>query len=345
MLDSEEETQVEPLKSSHCPRAEKSTGYHRSSGNNKFARFLLPLTGLACLVWMLIRVVPKPSRAEYPCMKVAAPLAGGFVAYIAGMAIALFSLRKAGHLFREHRSILAVSLVLCGAAVGMFTVLKTDSESYAAILATDSLFVPGEPPNTPMGVAKGIFPGRVVWMWDSTATTWNGTSGNWWSDNSTHQDVVDSMLTKSLRSLTGKSSESAAWDTLFRYFNLKHAKGNVGYAAGEKIAIKINLVQSSFPGNIGNASFVAPQLALSVLRQLVTIAGVRTATSQSMIPTGTSRTPCTRSARPHIPECISWGGPVRTGGSSMCATRRLSIGPRTSRWRSTAAIPRTCRQL
>ena len=266
---------MEPLESSHCPHGRRPTDNHGRSGNNKFARFLLPLTGLACLIWMLIRVIPKPSRAEYPCMKVAAPLAGGFVAYIAGMAIALFSLRKAGHLFREHRSLLAVCLVLSGVAVGMFTVLKTDSESHAAILATDSLFVPGEPPNTPMGVARGIFPGRVVWMWDSTATTWNGTSGNWWSDNATHQGVVDSMLTKSLRSLTGKSSESAAWDTLFRYFNLKHAKGNVGYAAGEKIAIKINLVQSSFPGNVGNASFVAPQLALSVLRQLVTIAGVR----------------------------------------------------------------------
>lgn len=252
-----------------------STGDHRSSGNNRFARFLLPLTGLACLIWMLIRVIPKPSRAEYPCMKVAAPLAGGFVAYIAGMAIALFSLRKAAHLFSKHRSVWATALVLCGVAVGMFTVLKTDSESHAAVLATDSLFVPGEPPNTPMGVARGIFPGRVVWMWDSTAATWNGTSGNWWNDNATHQVPVDSMLTKSLLSLTGKSSESAAWDTLFKYFNLKHAKGNVGYKTGEKIAIKINLVQSSSPGGPGNASFVSPQLAVSLLRQLVTIAGVR----------------------------------------------------------------------
>jgi hypothetical protein len=267
--------QEEPFAASHCRHQQMSTGDHRSSGNNRFTRFLLPLTGLACLVWMLIRVIPKPSRAEYPCMKVAAPLAGGFVAYIAGMAIALFSLKKAARLFSEHRSILAASLVLGGAAIGIFTVLKTDSESHAAVLANDSLFVPGEPPNTPMGVGRGIFPGRVVWMWDSTATTWNGTTGNWWSDTYTHQSVVDSMLTKSLLSLTGKSTESAAWDTLFKFFNLKHAKGNVGYKAGEKIAIKINLVQTSAPGYVGNAVFVSPQLALSLLRQLVTIAGVR----------------------------------------------------------------------
>jgi hypothetical protein len=269
--------QRESHTASHCPHTWMSKAVHKSSQGNRFARFLFPLTGLACLVWMLIRVIPKPSRAEYPCMKVAAPLAGGFVAYIAGMAIALFSLKKAAHLFRKHRSIVATSLVLCGVAVGSFTVLKTDSESqsYAAITARDSLFVPSDSPNTPMGVARGIFPGRVVWMWDSTATTWNGTTGNWWSDTYTHQSVVDSMLTKSLLSLTGKSTESAAWDTLFKYFNVKHAKGNVGYKTGEKIAIKINLVQTSAPGYIGNAVFVSPQLALSLLRQLITIAGVR----------------------------------------------------------------------
>jgi hypothetical protein len=252
-----------------------STGVHMSSGSNRFARFLFPLTGLACLIWILVRIIPKPSRAEYPCMKVAAPLAAGFIAYIAGTAIALFSLKKATHLFRKHRPIFATVCALCGVVVGMFALLMTDSESHAAITAADSLFVPSDPPNTPMGEARGIFPGQVVWMWDSTAATWNGTSGYWWDDNATHQDVVDSMLTKSLRSLTGKSSEAAAWDTLFKFFNLKHAKGSVGYQTGEKIAIKINLVQSSSPGGASNASFVSPQLALSLLRQLVNSAGVR----------------------------------------------------------------------
>src|ERR1035441_7048670 len=28
----------------------------------------------------------------------------------------------------------------------------------------------GDPPNSPMGVAKGIFPGRVTWMRDTNAT-------------------------------------------------------------------------------------------------------------------------------------------------------------------------------
>jgi hypothetical protein len=207
-------------------------------------------------------------------MKVAAPLAGGFVAYIAGMAIALFSLRKAAHLLGEKRSIVAAALVLCGVAVGMFTVLKTDSESHAAILATDSLFVPSDSPNTPMGVARGIFPGRVVWMWDSTAARWNGTSGNWWSEANTNQTVVDSMLSRSLRTLTGESTDPASWEALFTYFNEKHGKGGVGYTAGEKIAVKINLNNSTGPGNPGNSSLASPQTVLSLLRQLVNKAGV-----------------------------------------------------------------------
>jgi hypothetical protein len=194
---------MRPFYPSRCPH-EKSL---RNAQSNRFARFLFPLVGLASLIWLLLRVIPKPSRAEYPCMKVAAPLAGGFIAYISGMAIALFSLKRAAHLFGTNRSILATALVLCGVAVGMFTVLKTDSESRAAITATDSLFVPSDSPNTPMGVARGIFPGRVVWMWDSTATSWNGITGNWWSDNSTNQVKVDSMLSRSLRSLTGKASD------------------------------------------------------------------------------------------------------------------------------------------
>jgi hypothetical protein len=111
-------------------------------------------------------------------------------------------------------------------------------------------------------------------MWDSTAARWNGTSGNWWSEANTNQTAVDSMLSRSLRALTGESTDSASWDALFTYFNEKHGKGSVGYTAGEKIAVKINLNNSGGPGNPGNSSLASPQTVLSVLRQLVNKAGV-----------------------------------------------------------------------
>jgi hypothetical protein len=251
--------------------------YYRHAENNKLLRILFLVTGLAALIWVLVRVLPKPCRAEYPCMKVAAPLAGGFLTYLGGLAITLFSFKKAGQFLRKSRYLPALILVFCGILAALFTTLNTGNESYAFNITGDSLFVPSDPPNSPMGTAAGIFPGRVVWMWDTTATSWNGTTGNWWDDANTHQEVVDSMLSRSLRTLTGTSTDVEAWDLLFKYFNEKHGKGSVGYQSGEKIAIKLNMNQISDATNPGNKSFTSPQMALALLRQLVQNAGVAAA--------------------------------------------------------------------
>jgi hypothetical protein len=57
-----------------CPR----TGIRRAdTGLGK--RWFLPLIGLFCLAWFVVRVIPKPSKATYPCQRTAAPLAAGFV--------------------------------------------------------------------------------------------------------------------------------------------------------------------------------------------------------------------------------------------------------------------------
>jgi hypothetical protein len=208
-------------------------------------------------------------------MKVAAPFAGGFLAYIGGLLAAIISFKTARNYFYKSKYLLASILVVAGLTSGAIAFMSTGTESYAFTPAGDSLFVPTEPPNTPMGTAKGIFPGRVVWMWDSSATSWNGGSSSYWWDNSnTNQAVVDSMLSRSLRTLTGKSSDEEAWDVLFKYFNTNHSKGNVGYQLGEKIAIKINLNLVTNTSNPGNNSFPSPQAVLALLRQLVNKAGV-----------------------------------------------------------------------
>ena len=54
-----------------------------------------PLVGLAALVRFLARVVPKPSRARYPCQRVAAPLASGFVLWLAGVCASALAFRTA----------------------------------------------------------------------------------------------------------------------------------------------------------------------------------------------------------------------------------------------------------
>jgi hypothetical protein len=265
---------MEHTQSSNCPHHKMSEKHqHNFLKDNKFIRFLFPLTGLACLIWWLIRVIPKPSRAEYPCMKVAAPIASGFILYIITLVVAVFSFKKAKAYFQNSKYALASIFILSSAVAGLFSILHTDNESYAHSVIADSLFVPIDSANSPIGTARGIFPGRVVWMWDPLATSWNGTSNYWWKY--TNQTEVDSMLSKSIRGLTGKSTDVAAWDTLFKYFNQQHGKGDIGYQVGEKIAIKLSLVQSTSPAsNGGNLNFSTPQLVRALLRQLVNNAGV-----------------------------------------------------------------------
>jgi hypothetical protein len=267
---------MEQMKSSNCPYHKMSEKHHTKFKKNMLLRLFFPLIGLASLIWMLIRIIPKPSRAEYPCMKVAAPIAGGFIAYIAGLAAVVFSFNKAKFYFQKSNYVLASILVAAGVSAGIFILLQPNFETFASVrkLSVDSLFVPTDSANHPIGTARGIFPGRVVWMRDSTAAHWNGSSGYWWSDANTNQTAVDSMLSRSLRSLTGQSSDIASWNALFEYFNMQHGKGSVGYAAGEKIAVKININNSTGLGNTGNASVATPQMVLSLLRQLVNKAGV-----------------------------------------------------------------------
>ena len=52
---------------------------HAARHHRPRLKWLTILAGLASLIWFLVRVIPKPSRASYPCQRAAAPLASGFV--------------------------------------------------------------------------------------------------------------------------------------------------------------------------------------------------------------------------------------------------------------------------
>ena len=55
-----------------CPK----TGRRVERGReHRWASWALPFVGLVSLLWFLIRVIPKPSRATYPCQRAAFPLA------------------------------------------------------------------------------------------------------------------------------------------------------------------------------------------------------------------------------------------------------------------------------
>jgi hypothetical protein len=146
-------------------------------------------------------------------------------------------------------------------------------------------FVPSEGPNKPMGVGKGIFPGRVVWAHRPEVARWDGVTermavkqatGEWWDDVNCDPVIVEEMVSTSLKGLTGKNTDTEAWDALFRHFNQTHGFGDAGYKPGEKISIKVNFnndrsTTKPWPSGRGMPS---PQVVHSLMRQLVLNAGV-----------------------------------------------------------------------
>lgn len=134
-------------------------------------RFALIIFGGLALLWFLVRVIPKPSRASYPCQRATFPVASGFIVWLCGM-VAI----KAG-LKRLARGRLATCCdlltVLAVAGWSLLSFVGNSAAQNAPKPQTDWNFIPA-PPNQPVGIARGIFPGRVVWTRDPQATKWAG---------------------------------------------------------------------------------------------------------------------------------------------------------------------------
>jgi hypothetical protein len=141
--------------------------------------------------------------------------------------------------------------------------------------------------HSPLGVAKGIYPGRVVWVHAPDATDWAGWSSNepWWQSNHTDRFMVEAMVSRAIRDVAGQENESNAWSALFTNFNASHDRGLRGYQPSEKVTIKINLTTCNSVGNdcdsttqekTNNLNRIdnSPQMLLELLRELVCAAGV-----------------------------------------------------------------------
>ncbi len=241
--------------------------------------WIFPIGGLLALIWFLIRVIPKPSRAMYPCQRAAFPLASAFVIWLMGAIGSITAFRKAKRCFAQSRYILCVTLI----AVSVGSIWLAQS------ITTEVVVLAAEPvANAPIGIAKGVHPGRVVWVHDPDATDWDGPgNGYWWESSHTNQAVVDQMMSRAIRELGGEATDAGAWDRLFKYFNETHGKGDAGYKSGEKIVIKVNYVgcitvwsRRSVTNiedyNLRSLDYMntSPQMIIALLGQLVNEVGV-----------------------------------------------------------------------
>jgi len=206
-------------------------------------------------------------------MKAAFPLASSFIIYLLGITSFTLLFRKARQKLIQSKYIMAVVCMVLALIAGTIAMVNNkESASWAYS------FQGPQAGNQPSGVAKGIFPGRVVWVHDVDATDEEGeNSANWISR--TDQEVVSNMLSQGIQQLTGTTSDADAWDAIFKYYNNTHGNGNNGYSAGQEIVIKINLNAIWGGSDCINTS---PQVCYALLDQLVNVAGV----SQSDISIG-----------------------------------------------------------
>jgi hypothetical protein len=257
-----------------------------------FYKLLFPIIGLAAMVWIFIRVIPKPSRLSYPCVRTAMPIASGFIGYLAMLALSTIAFFRSKKSIRYYPVFFLGSFFVC--SISGF-VLFENGFLYKEVVLTADASVNA---NEPIGIAQGMQgkEGRVVWVHNPNAVNQNcypdSLKHAWWMAENNNQSTIDSMVSAAIDSLTVKKSDSAAWQAIFQYHNAKRGKTTLNYVSGEKIFIKINSC-SGWSGNINTTdlskvekdfrgiknswygmSETSPAIVLAVLHQLVDVVHV-----------------------------------------------------------------------
>lgn len=209
-------------------------------------KLVFVILGIASTIWFLIRVIPKPSRAGYPCMRVAAPFMSGFVTYLLAVAGLTAISRKFNRKINVRFG--AAAMLLTGVIIAM--AVTPSSNIQTAVQNGQLKLGPDDGPNQPMGVAKGINPGRVVWVWNPDATNEKFEHNDfptydwYFSAHNNNPEVIAKMFHDGILKLTSEKNVKKAWESVFRLFNSQKFNQKRGYQAGEKIFIKINQGQS-----------------------------------------------------------------------------------------------------
>jgi len=235
---------------------------------------LFHLAGIAAIIWFIVRVLPRPDRLRYPCQQIGISVAIGYIAFWSIIWSALFH----GMALWIKQVKLKTSVVAPVVLISFVMIFSVSSnifaENYVIKSNDEEIFSYWDPiPNEPIGTPYGYKPGRVVWGWNPNATE-KDLTGYWWQKENNDQTVIDQMFSSGIKKLADVDDEFTAWDHLFKYFNVEHGHGDVGYQAGEKIAIKINLNNCFSYTEQDNDRDASPYVVKSLLRQLVNTVNV-----------------------------------------------------------------------
>lgn len=249
--------------------------------STKLAFFIL---GIGSTIWFLIRVIPKPSRAGYPCMKAAAPVMSGFILYLLGLGGSVLLFKRAYLKLKQAKYMAAT-----GAFIAFIVlVLVFNFKDAKTTNANNNLIYDVLPdgPNHPMGVGMGIHPGRVVWEWNKYATDENcpntSLSNCFFMQKNNNQDTINKMANNTIKKLSGQKTVKGGWDAIFKNFNQKKTGEATGYQPGETIFIKVNNGQAGWAIRASDLSVsestpiaeTTPATILAYLTQLIDTCGV-----------------------------------------------------------------------
>jgi len=241
--------------------------------DNVYAKIAFPLVGILAITWFLIRVLPKPSRLTYPCQQVAAGIGGSFLFYLIGIVTSWSIYRQIRKRVRKRPALMVFSTTVIIISI-IWTVTAAQDKANPGDRFVMTATNP-EGPNKPMGVGKGIFPGRVVWVRDTASTDWDGVEKSWWDDTHTDQNVVSRMFSDMLKAYSGKTDDNTAWEEIFKYYNKTHDRGDVTYKPGEKIVIKINCNHDRKSYEWDNEVHPSPAVIYALVSQLIDVVGVK----------------------------------------------------------------------
>ncbi len=249
-------------------RCSKSGRIVKIRFDNIYAKIAFPIVGILAIIWFLVRVIPKPSRAAYPCQQAAAGIGGSFLIYLLSIVSSLKIYQQISK--RVNKPVALVFITSVALLVSLtFVVAESTKDEFIPVLTNP------EGVNNPMGEAKGMFPGRVAWTQDFNATSWDEKTGSWWDDNNTNQAEVNKMMSTNLQALTGVKTDKEAWDNLFMYNNKLNGRGTKGYTKGEKIVVKLNLnAIGKRDYECKSQGYPSPHMVYALISQLIEVAGV-----------------------------------------------------------------------
>lgn len=257
-------------------------------------KLLFIVMGVASTLWFLIRVIPKPQRAGYPCMRAAAPIMSGFVLYLVSLGGMTLLFRKAVAKFKKAKY-LASAFAMAASLVLLVAFNWTSAQKIYSQAVGFTRGVLPDAPNSPMGEGIGVNPGRVVWAWDPNATNENCTNAitnAFFMAKNNDQTVINSMMDSSIINLAGGESIQASWDLIFKDFNERKTGSADGYQEGQTIFIKVNNGQAGWAINnstlaeTGTTSVMTGQrnIAMSGTTPATVVALIRQLVDECQVP-------------------------------------------------------------